>query len=49
DGKPIIMKDDAITSTAFDELIFNTARFISIRNEEIAPTEKVEITRMSFN
>lgn len=46
DGKPAILSYSEITSNAFDELIFNTARFISVRNEERAPTQKVEITRM---
>ncbi|MFN0276191.1 MAG: Mrp/NBP35 family ATP-binding protein [Chitinophagales bacterium] len=45
-GKPAILFYNEITSAAFDELVFNTARFISIRNEEVAPTNKVEITRM---
>lgn len=46
EGKPAILKQDEITEAAFEELVFNTARFVSIRNEEQAPTAKVEITRM---
>ncbi|MBC8173773.1 MAG: Mrp/NBP35 family ATP-binding protein [Chitinophagales bacterium] len=46
EGEPVILKDDPITSAAFEELVNNTARFVSIRNEEIAPTKKVEITTM---
>jgi ATP-binding protein involved in chromosome partitioning len=45
DGKPGILSDDPVIRAAFDEVINNTARFISIRNEELAPTQQVEITR----
>ena len=45
-GKPFMLRDDdAITSTAFEEVINNTARFISIRNDEKAATKVVEMIR----
>lgn len=47
-GKPLLISEDNMhtsTKQAFDELTFNTARFIAIRNEEVAPTKKVEIVR----
>jgi ATP-binding protein involved in chromosome partitioning len=45
-GKPAILDDsNPILQAAFDEVINNTARFISIRNDEKAATKVVEITR----
>ncbi len=45
-GKPVLLReDDTITAAAFEEVINNTARFISIRNEESSPTKVVEIVR----
>jgi ATP-binding protein involved in chromosome partitioning len=45
-GVPAFLKNEPLTRAAFDELVWNTARCISIRNEEMAPTKKVEITKM---
>ena len=45
-GKPFMLRDDdVITTTAFEEVINNTARFISIRNDEKAATKVVEMIR----
>lgn len=45
-GKPAILRSDIpVLTDAFGELINNTARFISIRNEEKHATRIVEITR----
>ncbi|MEZ5015059.1 MAG: Mrp/NBP35 family ATP-binding protein [Chitinophagales bacterium] len=45
-GKPFILRDDAdISTAAFEEVINNAARFISMRNEEISPTNIVEVLR----
>ena len=45
-GKPFMLRDDdVITSNAFEEVINNTARFISIRNDEKAATKVVEMIR----
>lgn len=45
-GKPVLSGDtDPVTAAAFDELVANTARYISIRNDEMAATKIVEITR----
>ncbi len=45
-GKPVVLRDDdPISLNAFEEVINNTARFISIRNEETAATKVVEMVR----
>ncbi|HNE44919.1 MAG TPA: Mrp/NBP35 family ATP-binding protein [Chitinophagales bacterium] len=45
-GKPAILRNDIpVLTEAFDTLINNTARYISIRNEEKTATKIVEITR----
>ena len=45
-GKPAILRNDIpLLTEAFGELVNNTARFISIRNEEKQATRIVEITR----
>lgn len=45
EGSPVILRDNEITAAAFDDLVNNTARFISIRNEQLSPTKVVEIVR----
>jgi len=43
-GKPAILrKDIPVLQQAFEELVFNTARFISIRNNERVATRVVEV------
>ncbi len=45
-GKPAILRSDVnVLTEAFEELVQNTARYISIRNEERSPTKVVEINR----
>jgi ATP-binding protein involved in chromosome partitioning len=45
EGSPVILGTNEITIKALQEMVNNTARFVSIRNEELSPTKIVEITR----
>lgn len=44
EGKPIILEKDTPIAQAFETLIANTAQQIAIRNANIAPSNKVNIT-----
>ncbi|NLT03199.1 MAG: Mrp/NBP35 family ATP-binding protein [Bacteroidales bacterium] len=43
-GKPVALNADSLTGMAFMELADNVVRQVSIRNETMAPTKRVEVT-----
>jgi len=45
EGIPVAAESNSATSQAFSELAVEVARQIGIRNKELAPTQKVKITR----
>ena len=47
-GRPAIMQENTLVSKSFDEMIDNFVNSLEKRNQELAPTQKVEITRTSF-
>ena len=44
-GKPIALNPDSITGKAFQELAENVVKQIDYRNEHLAPTERVIVTK----
>jgi ATP-binding protein involved in chromosome partitioning len=42
-GKPIVLHNEPMTKRAFMNVAENTARQIAIRNEYLAPTQKVRL------
>jgi ATP-binding protein involved in chromosome partitioning len=42
-GKPIVLHNEPMTKRAFMNVAENTARQIAIRNEYLAPTQKVKL------
>ena len=44
-GKPVALNPDAITGKAFQELAENVVKQIDYRNEHLAPTERVIVTK----
>lgn len=47
-GRPAILQENSPISRAFEEMIDNFIESLDKRNKDLAPTEKVEITRTSF-
>ena len=44
-GKPVALNPDSITGKAFQELAENVVKQIDYRNEYLAPTERVIVTK----
>ena len=44
-GKPVALNPDSITGKAFQELAENVVKQIDYRNEHLAPTERVIVTK----
>lgn len=42
-GNPVMLDQTNPVQEAWEDLVFNTARYIAIRNEELQPTKKVDI------
>lgn len=47
-GRPAILQENTIVSDAFNEMTDNFIQSLEKRNQELKPTQKVEITRTSF-
>lgn len=45
-GRPVVLQEDSISARAFIELADNVVEQIKFRNENISPTQAVEITNM---
>lgn len=43
-GEPVVLNPDSLTGMAFVELADNVVRQVTIRNETMAPTKRVEVT-----
>ena len=43
EGKPIVLRDESITSNAFSEIARNVAKQLIIRNQKVDPTSVVQI------
>jgi ATP-binding protein involved in chromosome partitioning len=43
-GKPVALNADSVTGMAFMELADNVVHQVTIRNETMAPTKRVEVT-----
>ena len=45
-GRPVVLQEDTPTANAFMDLATNVVKQVEIRNENLSPTEVVEITNM---
>lgn len=45
-GVPVILNKESVAYAALNTMVENIARQVAIRNEELAPTKKIEITDM---